>query len=93
MIKIFLSASNGIWNFFCPENPYDLAAAEGGGGPVDLTFPLVCVFTVWLEPILSKTAERNQTKEPARHRSTSSPHHRKILFALFILRAPDFFFS
>src|SRR3989338_11704743 len=22
-----------------------------------------CVFTVWLEPILSKTAERNQTKE------------------------------
>ena len=24
---------------FEPKNPYDFAAAEGGGGPVDLTFP------------------------------------------------------
>ena len=51
------------------------AAAEGGGGPVDLTFPLVCVFTVWLEPILSKTAERNQIKgsQPATARQVATP--------------------
>ena len=42
MIKNFLFFSQNRQFGFEPKKPYDLAAAEGGGGPVDLQFPHWC---------------------------------------------------
>ena len=45
---------------FAPKNPYDLVAERSEANQNRLIFPFWCVFTVWLELILSKISENRQ---------------------------------
>ncbi len=70
----FLSKENS------PRSLMDrMPPSEGGDAG---SIPAEGTITVWLEPILSKTAERNQTKEAnLATRSFKAGHHRKVLFS------------
>src|SRR3989344_4001500 len=52
-----------------------------------------CVFTVWLEPILSKTAERNQTKEASPATARQARHTTEKYSLLFSFCARRIFSS
>src|SRR3989344_5559261 len=50
-------------------------------------FFLMCVFTVWLELILSETPERNQTKEASPPPLATTRHPARKVSSLFLLCA------
>src|SRR3989344_4911575 len=58
-----------------------------------LQFPTWCVFTVWLELILSEIPERNQTKEASPPPLATTRHPAKKFSSLFLICARRIFSS
>ena len=59
----------------------------------NLQFPTWCVFTVWLELILSEIPERNQTKEASPPPLAGTRHPAKKFSSLFLICARRIFSS
>ena len=78
---------------FAPKIEYQLVAERSEANQNSLTFPTLCVFTVWLEPILSKTPERNQTKEASPATARSARHTTEKYSLLFSFCARRISFS